>query len=78
MKRSLGQIYSEFVQLRSRKEIVGQMAVQAKLSGRKESLELLCREFEAIEARLEYLSEIEVEFEDIKIDMPLDIKNCIK
>ena len=78
-KRTLAQVYSEFVQLKSRKEIVGQLATKASIDGRKESFKTLCEEYKAICERLEHLSDIEVEYEDVYPKaFKLDVNNCIK
>ena len=78
-KRTLAQIYSEFVQLKSRKEIVGQLATKASIDGRKDSFMVLCEEYKVISERIEYLSDIEVEYEDTySKPFKLDINNCIK
>lgn len=78
-KRTLAQVYSEFVQLKSRKEIVGQLATKASIDGRTDSFKTLCEEYQTICDRLEYLSDIEVEYEDAyNKPFKLDINNCIK
>lgn len=79
VKRTLAQVYSEFVQLKSRREIVGQLATKASIDGRQDSFKTLCEEYKAISERLEYLSDIEVEYNDVyNKPFKLDVNNCIK
>ena len=76
--RTLNQIYSEFVQLRSRKEIVAQMALQAKLDGRTETFEKLMTDYNAIDKRLRQLSEVEVSYDVLETNYIFDIDKSFK
>ena len=76
--RTLNQIYSEFVQLRSRKEVVAQMALQARLDGRTETFEKLMSDFNSIENRLKQLSEIEVSYDVLETNYIFDIDKSFK
>ena len=76
--RTLNQIYSEFVQLRSRKEIIAQMAMQAKLDGRTDTFEKLMADYNTIDIHLKQLSEIEVSYDVLETSYILDIDKSFK
>ena len=76
--RTLNQIYSEFVQLRSRKEIIAQMAMQAKLDGRTDTFEKLMADYNTIDIHLKQLSEIEVSYDVLETSYIFDIDKSFK
>ena len=76
--RTLNQIYSEFVQLRSRKEIVAQMALQAKLDGRTDTFEKLMTDYDSINNHLKQLSDVEVSYEVLETNYIFDVDKSFK
>lgn len=76
--RTLNQIYSEFVQLRSRKEMVAQMALQARLDGRTDTFEKLMTDYNTINNHLKQLSEVEVSYDVLETNYIFDIDKSFK
>lgn len=76
--RTLNQIYSEFVQLRSRKEIIAQMALQAKIDGRTDTFEKLMTDYDSINNHLKQLSDVEVSYEVLETNYIFDVDKSFK
>lgn len=76
--RTLFEVYSELVQLRSRKETVAEMALQAKADGRMEASAKLEEEYLTILQHLKELSMIEVTYEKPEMKSAFNIDKSFK
>lgn len=64
VKRTLHEIYSELTQLREQRDMMGRVATESYIEGETRSFQHFVKRYNHYDEVINYLSEIEVEYED--------------